>query len=156
MAPLVELYATETCGLCAEARAFLGELQSSIPFELREVNLTPDHPRYAHYIASVPVIIINHRHELKAPIDPDQVVRLVKSETRRDTASTAGTVLKWISVLVAIIGIVIRLMGEPDLGYVIFAAALVPFVAGQLLLRRRHNEMVSRERRDPVNTLSDE
>jgi len=148
MTPLVELYSTESCGLCAEVRTFLVELQSRIPFELREVKLAPDDPRYVHYLASVPVLIINHKQEIKAPISPDEVIRLVKREARRNLVFTAGTVLKWISVLVAIAGIVIRLMGDPELGYLIFAAALAPFVAGRLLLRNKRNEMPPRGPKD--------
>lgn len=137
MIPLVELYSTDQCALCAEAQKMLHELRTKIPFELREVKLTADHPQYDKYLVSVPVILVNGKHELTAPIDRKHVARLLRKEMPRDLAYSAGKVLKWIGLFMAVVGLAFRLFGEPELGYLIFVGAIVVFSIGWILARYR-------------------
>jgi glutaredoxin len=55
----VELYTTEECGLCREAKQILLRLQKDFPFRLTEQMLTEGHPKYKEYVLSVPVVIVN-------------------------------------------------------------------------------------------------
>jgi glutaredoxin len=138
MIPVVELYSTEHCELCAEARSFLLELRATIPFELQEVKLNPAHPQYSRYFTFVPVIMINGKHELTAPIDRKRVAFLLRRESHRDMARSAGIGLKWMGLMAAIVGIVIRLVGEAAWGYLIFIGAIVVFSIGWMIARDRH------------------
>ncbi len=56
----VELFSTEDCHLCQEAKAVLLRVQREIPFTLEERKIIPGDPSYETYKEKVPVVFINN------------------------------------------------------------------------------------------------
>lgn len=65
----VELYTTENCDLCREAKQILVRLQKEYPFRIDEEILTDKHPKYNEYVLAVPVIIVNRTEQFSGGID---------------------------------------------------------------------------------------
>ncbi len=70
----IELYTTEQCGLCREAKKILLKLQKEYPFRIDEQLLTEKHPKYAEYVVAVPVVIVDHGEALSGRIE-EQALR---------------------------------------------------------------------------------
>lgn len=70
----VELYTTENCGLCREAKQILLKLQKEFPFRIEEQLLNEEHPKYKELVLSVPVIILNQKEQLSGRIE-EQALR---------------------------------------------------------------------------------
>jgi thiol-disulfide isomerase/thioredoxin len=66
---VVELYTTEECGLCREAKEILHKLQKEYPFRIEEQILSEEHPKYREYFLAVPVAIINNGETLSGRIE---------------------------------------------------------------------------------------
>ena len=66
---VVELYTTEECGLCREAKEILQQLQKEYPFRIEEQVLSEGHPKYKEYFLAVPVAILNQAETLSGRIE---------------------------------------------------------------------------------------
>jgi glutaredoxin len=58
---LVELFSTEDCHLCEEARRVLLKVQQEIPFILEEKKIGPADTSFQEYREKVPVVIVDHQ-----------------------------------------------------------------------------------------------
>jgi hypothetical protein len=58
--------------------------------------------------------------------------------------------MRWIGLIAAIMGVVLRLIGEAYLGYGVFAGALVVFGIGRFLIRGRRGELTSPNLNVPI------
>ena len=71
---IVELYTTEGCGLCREAKQILLKLQKEYPFRIDEQLLTENHPKYTEYVLAVPVVVVHPGEALSGRIE-EQALR---------------------------------------------------------------------------------
>lgn len=71
--PVVTLYTKRDCPLCDEAAATLRALAAEIGFSLTEVDVEADPVLRARYGQSVPVIAIEGREVMRAPLEPAAV-----------------------------------------------------------------------------------
>lgn len=77
---IVELYTTQDCGLCRDAKQILQKLQNEFPFRITEELLTEDHPKYREYFLAVPVITINHGPIISGKIDEKQLREVIRKD----------------------------------------------------------------------------
>ncbi len=64
------LYMKQGCHLCHNADAMLQELQTTLDFTYRSVDITLDPELYERFREDIPVIELNGRVLLSAPIGP--------------------------------------------------------------------------------------
>jgi hypothetical protein len=76
----VELYTTEDCGLCREAKQLLLKLQKEYPFRIEEQLLKEGHPKYKEYLLAVPVLIFNKGAQLSGKIEEEVLRATIKKE----------------------------------------------------------------------------
>jgi thiol-disulfide isomerase/thioredoxin len=76
----VELYTTEDCGLCREAKQLLLKLQKEYPFRIEEQLLKEGHPKYKEYLLAVPVLIFNKGTQLSGKIEEEALRAAIKKE----------------------------------------------------------------------------
>jgi hypothetical protein len=67
----VELFTTENCGLCREAKQSLIKLQKEYPFRIEEQLLREGHPKYKEYLLAVPVVVLNNKEHLSGRIEEE-------------------------------------------------------------------------------------
>jgi hypothetical protein len=140
---LVELYSTENCGLCEEARTTLENLQATIPFELHEVKLTPDHPGYAKYFLSTPVVLIDSTVELPAPFDVRRVTELLLSGQRPGAPFYIGKGLEAVGLGSVGCGLTMGLLGDLRTEGYLFVSGIGLFFVGWLIERRHRRNFPS-------------
>jgi hypothetical protein len=143
MMHLVELYSTENCGLCEEASKILKALQETIPFELRDVKLTPEDPHYAKYFLSTPVVRIDGTVELPAPLDVHRVADLLKSDQRPGAPFYIGKGLEALGLISVACGLTMGLIGDLRTEGYLLVGGVVFFFAGWLIERRHRREFPS-------------
>jgi len=80
-APLITVYSTPECHLCAEALEVLRGLQAELAFELAEVDITGDEQLHRSYFERIPVVLLDGE-ELCEYIVEEAVVR-ERLESRR-------------------------------------------------------------------------
>jgi glutaredoxin len=64
----VILYGKPGCHLCEDARALLDRLSTRSPLRIHEVDIRGDQELFRRYDVRIPVIVIDGRIELDAPI----------------------------------------------------------------------------------------
>ncbi|MCA1553311.1 MAG: glutaredoxin family protein [Chloroflexi bacterium] len=67
------LYGKPDCHLCHEAREMLVALQREYEFTLHEVDITNDPTLEQQYRYAIPVVVIDSRLELAAPIHESEL-----------------------------------------------------------------------------------
>ncbi len=92
----VELFTTEECGLCREAKQYLLKLQKEYPFRIEEQLLTEEHPKYREYIFAVPVVVLNKDEQLSGKIE-EQALR--SAIARQFKPSRAHLVYKFLEAM---------------------------------------------------------
>lgn len=76
----VVVYDKPGCHLCVDALAVLNDLQSEFQLLIDEINIESDATFLARYLEKIPVLVIDDRVTLAAPIDREQVrAALLKS-----------------------------------------------------------------------------
>jgi glutaredoxin len=85
--PLVELFGTPECHLCADAKRLLQILQVTHPFTLHEINVAEYASLQAQYGEEIPVVFINGRKAFKYRIDAKQFVRRLQRAQRHAPSS---------------------------------------------------------------------
>ena len=69
----VVLYTRPGCHLCEDVRASLDRLARRLPMEVQEVDITGDPELIRRYDIRIPVVIVDGRVELEAPISEAQL-----------------------------------------------------------------------------------
>lgn len=78
----VRLYERPGCHLCEDAEALLRRLARRYPMRIEKVDITSDPDLVRRYDIVIPVIVVNGRHELSAPIDERALKKALKSAGR--------------------------------------------------------------------------
>lgn len=134
---IVELYSTHDCGLCVEAKNLLAKLQQQFPFELREITLTPGHPRYEKYLTLVPVVVIDGTQEFPAPITEQQLLSALFTPGKK---FYAGKFLEALGLVTVIFGFVYGLLGDMWMDLYFFLGGIVIFLAGWMLEKQERKQ----------------
>ena len=71
--PVVILYVTGDCQLCAEAERLLRRLGREMGFRLEVVDISSDAALYERYCLAVPVLAMDGEAVLSAPLDEGRV-----------------------------------------------------------------------------------
>ena len=71
--PVVTLYVTGDCHLCAEAERLLRRLAREMGFRLELVDISSDAALYERYGLAVPVLALDGEAVLSAPLDERRV-----------------------------------------------------------------------------------
>jgi hypothetical protein len=140
---LVELDSTENCGLCEEARKTLTESKATVPFQLREVKLTPEHPRSPRYVLSTPVALIDGKVELPAPFDVHRVMEMLLSDQQPSDLLYIGKGLEALGLISVACGLTIGVLGDLRTEGYLFVSGISFFLVGWLIERRHRRDFPS-------------
>lgn len=133
---VVELYVTEGCGLCKEVRKLLKEKQRHTSFELREINLHPDHPKYDEYFLAVPVVVVDGTHVLRGVTTEAQLAGVIAKAPRPSFAFYAGKFLEALGMVTTAFGFMYGLLGNMWMDLYFFLSGIGVFLLGLFLEKR--------------------
>ncbi len=133
---VVELYSTNDCRLCDQARKILKKLQREYAFELREIKLAEDHPKFNDYALAVPVAVVNGVRQFSGQLSENQL-RAAITEGHRPTARYyAAKFLEALGFITVFFGLIYGMMGNMWIDLYFFLSGLGVFGLGRLLERR--------------------
>jgi len=75
----VVLYTKADCHLCDEAKAILGRLRDEYSLSVEEVDITRDPHLFERYRNVIPVVAIEGRPELEAPISEFRLRQMLRT-----------------------------------------------------------------------------
>ena len=73
MSNSIVFYTKPGCHLCEDARAMLNALQSEFQIAIQEIDIERDPGLFKKYFDQIPVLVINQRTTLAAPIRVEDV-----------------------------------------------------------------------------------
>jgi hypothetical protein len=65
----VTLYGRPGCHLCDEALAVIQNVQSRVPFVLRQVDITTDDQLHKRYLERIPVVKVDDEYQFELEVD---------------------------------------------------------------------------------------
>jgi hypothetical protein len=134
---IVELYTTQDCGLCREARDLLLRLQKEYPFRLDEKLLKEDHPNYKEYLVAVPVVIVQRAETLTGKIHEKDLRAAMKKRFRPSRTILVAKFLEALGFLTVGAGLFYGVTRNDEWAELYFLiAGLLFFAVGRLLERR--------------------
>jgi glutaredoxin len=143
----VELYVQPQCKLCEDAQALLLRLRKEVPFELKKIQLTEDHPKYKEYLVRVPVVVVNGTRELAGTISEQplrEILGLVYRSTPQLLAAKFFEALGFVTVFV---GFVYGVLGDIWTDLYFFLAGIAVFLIGRVRekreMKRQHLHIMS-------------
>jgi glutaredoxin len=71
----VRLYHAAGCHLCESARRILAQVQSEVPFELEEVDISGDEELETRYRERIPVVLVDGEEAFTYFVHPDRLRR---------------------------------------------------------------------------------
>jgi glutaredoxin len=71
----VRLYHAAGCHLCESARRVLAQVQSEVPFELEEVDISGDEELETRYRERIPVVLVDGEEAFTYFVHPDGLRR---------------------------------------------------------------------------------
>lgn len=133
---VVELYVAEGCGLCKEVRKLLKEKQRHTSFELNEINLHPDHPKYDEYFLAVPVVVVDGTHVLRGVTTEAQLAGVIAKAPKPSFAFYAGKFLEALGMVTTAFGFMYGLLGNMWMDLYFFLSGMGVFLLGLFLEKR--------------------
>jgi hypothetical protein len=132
---LVELYVTNDCKLCEEAKALLTRVQKEFPFELRLIPLTDDHPRFKEFVLALPVALVDNAQEFASVIHEAEFRTYLREHYPPLIGFYFGKALEAFGFLIVALGLMFGVRGDmwSDVYYLIVGVAV--FYAGRWLER---------------------
>lgn len=79
MTPHVVMYSKPGCHLCEETRSHLEQLRQEFDLRLEEIDISTDPALFKKYFDKIPVVWIDERIQLAAPIRPAELRAALKS-----------------------------------------------------------------------------
>jgi glutaredoxin len=73
MTHVVILYTKPGCHLCEDALQWLNDLRNEYELTIEEIDITTDFALFTKYFEKIPVLLIDHRFTLAAPIRREDV-----------------------------------------------------------------------------------
>lgn len=142
---VIELYVTEGCGLCKEVRTLLKEKQRLAPFELREIELHPDHPKYDEYFLAVPVVVVDGTFVFRSVTSEAQLAGAMAKAPKPSLAFYAGKFLEALGMVTTAFGFMYGLLGNMWMDLYFFLSGIGVFLLG-LYLEKRDQRRLERLR----------
>ena len=78
----MELFSTEDCHLCQEAKQVLLKIQEEIPFILEEKKIGPADSSFKEFREKVPVVLINHQEVFHYKVDEVALRKILRRAQR--------------------------------------------------------------------------
>jgi len=132
----VELFATEDCGLCADALQLLTKLQKEFLFDLKHTLLTEDHPKFAEWHIAVPVVVFDGQRIIREKITDDEVRSIIRELRPPTMAYYTGKLLEAIGFLAVAVGFMYGCAGDMYTDLYFFLGGIAVFTVGRVLERR--------------------
>jgi glutaredoxin len=79
MSHRVVVYSKPGCHLCEDALRMLQDLRGEFNLVIEEIDITTDHALFKNYLEKIPVVLIDNRVTLSAPITKQGVVQALGS-----------------------------------------------------------------------------
>jgi glutaredoxin len=76
---VVTLYSKPDCHLCVHARTALSKVQSDLPFELLELDITTDEQLHRAYFERIPVVALEGEELFEYFVDEDALRQRLKA-----------------------------------------------------------------------------
>ena len=73
------VYSKPGCHLCEDALALLREMRSEFDLAIEEIDITTDRTLFKNYFDKIPVLLIDDRTTLAAPITKQDILRVLSS-----------------------------------------------------------------------------
>lgn len=131
----VVLYSKEECGLCDEARKTLQSLKKEFFFDLEEVKLGENHPKFEEYFLAVPVVVVGG-NEFKSQIREHELRDFLKALKPPTWLFHIGKFLEVLGFLAVAVGLMYGLMGNMWLDLYFFLGGILVFTVGRAIERR--------------------
>ena len=149
---VIELYITPDCGLCKEVSKLLKRRQKKTPFELREVVLTEDHPKYSDYVLAVPVVVIDGTHELRGVTSEEQLPQELRGPEPSTRLFYSAKFLEALGLVTVLFGFAYGLQGDmwTDLYFLLGGATI--FSIGRMLEKKDRRDQAKATRLDELQT----
>ena len=80
--PRLTLYSRQACCLCAEMKAVIAQVATTIPFEMEEIDIDGDAVLRAQYNDEVPILFIDGRKAFKYRATDVELIRKLKRNRR--------------------------------------------------------------------------
>lgn len=132
----VELYVQPDCKLCDDAKSLLKRLQKEVPFELKQIVLTEDHPKYKEYLLAVPVVVVNGTHEISGNITEQSLRETLGLLYKLTPLLSAAKFLEALGFVTLFVGLVNGLRGDMWTDLYFFLAGIVIFIVGRRIEKR--------------------
>ncbi len=79
MSRRVIVYSKPGCHLCEDALQLLSELRNEFDLAIEEIDITTDRELFKNYFDKIPVLLIDDRATLSAPITKHDVLKVLSS-----------------------------------------------------------------------------
>ena len=76
----IVFYTKPGCHLCEDALQRLNDLRGEFDLTIEEIDITTDDALFKNYFDKIPVLLINHRVTLAAPINQQDVRAALSSQ----------------------------------------------------------------------------
>ena len=131
----IELYSKDDCGLCDEARKILKSLKKEFFFELKEVKLVEDHPKFNEYFLAVPVVTVGGK-EFKSQLRESELRDFLKNLNPPNRLFHMGKFLEALGFLTVAVGLMYGIMGNMWLDLYFFLGGILVFTIGRAIEKR--------------------
>ena len=77
---MLTLYSRPDCCLCEEMKAVLAQVRQGLPFDLEEIDISPDPELEARFGQEIPVLFVNGRKAFKYRLSAGELRRRLTRE----------------------------------------------------------------------------
>jgi len=131
----VELFSKDECGLCDEARKILKNLKKEFLFDVKEVTLVENHPKFNEYFLAVPVVLVGGK-EFKSQLRESELRDFFKNLKPPTRLFHVGKFLEALGFLTVAVGLMYGLMGDMWLDLFFFLGGILVFTIGRWIEKR--------------------
>ena len=143
----VEVYFASNCKLCDDAKILLARLKKEFFFDLKEIALTEEHPKFGEYALAIPVVVFDGTRTLSGTIKEGDVRKILKEAKPPSRTFHVAKFLEALGFLTVAVGLMYGIMGNMWIDLYFFLGGILVFLVGRTLEKR---EM----RRDHGGSLS--
>lgn len=133
---VVELFSSEDCKLCDDARNLLNRLGKEFAIRLDETKLTDDHPRFKEFMLEIPVVIVNGKATLKSVIREEDLRAVLKGENPPTRLFHFAKFLEALGFLTVAVGLMYGVMGNMWIELYFLLAGVLAFAFGRWMEKR--------------------
>lgn len=132
----VELYVLADCTLCERAKSILKRLRKEVPFELKEILLSEDHPKYNEYLVSVPVVVVNGTRAVAGEMTEQSLRETLGLVYRFTPRLMVAKFFEALGFMAVFVGFFYGILGDMWTDLFFFLAGIAVFALGRVLEKR--------------------